>query len=505
MATYAEKLARSLEIMNAVQQDGIIRSARITRTHLDRLSKAGFLQEAMRGWYFVASPPGPAGETAWYGHYWAFVRQYLIERLGEDYCLHPEASLRLLTGSAVVPGQLLVLSRTPGAQLVSLPLGTSLYIYQDAANFPAATEVVDGIRVMPLARALQRLPESFFQNAPEDAAVALRLVRDVTPLLRDLLEEGRTTIAGRLAGALRHIGDAAAADRILRTMKSAGHDVREHNPFRSAAPAPLLVRTVSPYVARLQGMWAMLRGDVVAAFPGTHERMSDVQALLARVDEQYTLDAYHSLSIEGYRVSPELIKRVRRGDWNPDGEPGDRQNSDALAARGYLEAFNAVKGSIERILTGADAPSVLRAEHPDWYQALFAPAVRAGLLAPAALAGYRGGQVYIHGSRHVPLPAHALADAMETLFDLIAAEENAAVRAVLGHFLFVYIHPYSDGNGRMARFLMNALFATSGFPWTIIRLSSRDRYMSALESASVAGDIKPFAACVLAEMGAEQR
>lgn len=35
------------------------------------------------------------------------------------------------------------------------------------------------------------------------------------------------------------------------------------------------------------------------------------------------------------------------------------------------------------------------------------------------------------------------------------------VRAVLGHFFFVYIHPYMDGNGRLGRFLMNALFASS--------------------------------------------
>ncbi len=192
---------------------------------------------------------------------------------------------------------------------------------------------------------------------------------------------------------------------------------------------------------------------------------------------------------------------MRRGDWNPDAEPGDRQGSDALAARGYLEAFTAVKGSIEQILKGADTSSVLRSEHPDWYQALFAPSVRADLLSPATLAGYRAGQVYIHGSRHVPLPAHAVGDAMDTLFDLVAVEEDAAVRAVLGHFLFVYIHPYSDGNGRMARFLMNALFTGGGFPWTVIHLGSRDRYMSALESASVDGDVKPFAACVLEEMG----
>ena len=46
---------------------------------------------------------------------------------------------------------------------------------------------------------------------------------------------------------------------------------------------------------------------------------------------------------------------------------------------------------------------------------------------------------------------------MEMLFDQIITEEHPCVKASLGHWLFGYIHPYPDGNGRIARFLMNAL------------------------------------------------
>jgi Fic family protein len=93
---------------------------------------------------------------------------------------------------------------------------------------------------------------------------------------------------------------------------------------------------------------------------------------------------------------------------------------------------------------------------------------------------------------------------MDTLFELLAQETHPAVRAVLGHFVFVFIHPYSDGNGRMGRFLMNAMFASGGTPWTIIHLENRTRYMDALEEASVQGNIQPFAAYVLAEINAEK-
>jgi Fic family protein len=64
---------------------------------------------------------------------------------------------------------------------------------------------------------------------------------------------------------------------------------------------------------------------------------------------------------------------------------------------------------------------------------------------------------------------------------------------VLGHFIFVYIHPYMDGNGRIGRFLMNVMLAAGGYPWTVVPLERRDGYMAALEEASVRQNIAPFA------------
>ena len=66
------------------------------------------------------------------------------------------------------------------------------------------------------------------------------------------------------------------------------------------------------------------------------------------------------------------------------------------------------------------------------------------------------------------------------------------VRAVPGHWLFVYVHPYADGNGRMARFVMNTMLAFGNYPRTVIRVEDRDAYLAALESASIEADIKPF-------------
>ena len=91
---------------------------------------------------------------------------------------------------------------------------------------------------------------------------------------------------------------------------------------------------------------------------------------------------------------------------------------------------------------------------------------------------------------------------MPAFFDLMESEPVPAVRAVLGHWLFGYIHPYSDGNGRMARFVMNVMLASGGYPWTIIRVEDKAEYMQALESASVGGDIRPFAEFVAKQVQA---
>ncbi len=95
-------------------------------------------------------------------------------------------------------------------------------------------------------------------------------------------------------------------------------------------------------------------------------------------------------------------------------------------------------------------------------------------------------------------------DAMEALFQCMKREHHPAVRAILGHYLFVFIHPYPDGNGRIARFLMNAMLASGGYPWTVIRVENRRPYFDALEETHISGDISQFTRFVLGEMESRQ-
>jgi len=63
--------------------------------------------------------------------------------------------------------------------------------------------------------------------------------------LARLLEGGHSTIAGRLAGAFRNIGRDRIADEIINTMRSAGYEIRENDPFETLIPTALSAREVS--------------------------------------------------------------------------------------------------------------------------------------------------------------------------------------------------------------------------------------------------------------------
>lgn len=501
MPSASEKLASSLEELESLQSKGMvaIRSKDLSRTHRERLLKSGFLKEVMRGWYIPSRPDENAGEsTGWYASFWDFCAQYLSDRFGEDWSLSPEQSLVLHAGDTTVPAQLLVRAKKGGNSKTDLPHNTSLFDTRASVASGDALEISGGLRLFSIEDALILVPEVFYRNHPTEARTVLAVIPDGSRLLGKLLDGGHTRAAGRLAGAFRSIGSEKIADEILSAMKAASHEVRELNPFEQSIVVENAGRVTSPHVHRIRLKWESMRDDVIDLFPKAKPIANDIEAYLKQIDDIYVTDAYHSLSIEGYRVSPELIEKVRSGTWNPEDSEEDRAMKDALAARGYWEAFQRVKQSIQTVLEGADAGEVAERDLSDWYRNLFAPSVTAGILKASQLAGYRSSPVYIRQSQHVPMSAEAVRDCMPVFFDLLKAETDPAVRIVLGHFIFVFIHPFLDGNGRIARFLMNVMMAAAGQPWTVIRVEQRNDYMQALEAASVGGDIRPFAAFLAA-------
>lgn len=503
-STNSQKLSLALKALKKIQDkhQGVIESKDLLNAHRVLLLGMGFIRPAIKGWYICSNPSDHVGDsTAWYANYWAFMSGYLAKRFGKRYSLNPEASLILHTGSTTIPKQVTIIAKDGGTSIVKLPFDTSFIIYPDEKRVSKTRTEIKRLQVLPIAEALCIVGPQFFINHPMEAEIALAIVRDPAELLATLLIGNcLPTAAARLAGALSFVGRDDDAQRIVKALSKAGHSVIPKNPFELPEPTIDQSREKSPYVLRIRSMWATWREDVIKHFPKAPGIPKSPKAYLKQIKERYVADAYNSLSIEGYQVTDELIERIAKEGWNPEISEDDKKSKDTLAARGYFLAFNEVQESIEVILTKKNAGDVVRKDHHDWYAAMFNPGVLAGILQRHQLAGYRTGPVFIRGSLHTPLPREALLDSMEVLFDLVKNEPEPCVRAVLGHHLFVFIHPYFDGNGRIGRFLMNALLASGGYPWTVVRVSERKRYMQALEKASVEGDIKPLTKFLAGEM-----
>ena len=105
---------------------------------------------------------------------------------------------------------------------------------------------------------------------------------------------------------------------------------------------------------------------------------------------------------------------------------------------------------------------------------------------PSQAGKFRTVPVFISGS-HYPLPS---AEQIPKLLDEFLAWYrqhefllHPLELAALAHQKFVFIHPFVDGNGRVARLLMNLVLLRFGYPITIIPPILRLEYITALEKA----------------------
>lgn len=99
---------------------------------------------------------------------------------------------------------------------------------------------------------------------------------------------------------------------------------------------------------------------------------------------------------------------------------------------------------------------------------------------------YRKEDVFITGSAY-PLPKpDDVPEEMAALTDWIGTKKNQyhpVEYAALLHKKFVFIHPFIDGNGRVARLLMNTALIQAGYMMAVIPPVLRNEYISLLERA----------------------
>lgn len=193
---------------------------------------------------------------------------------------------------------------------------------------------------------------------------------------------------------------------------------------------------------------------------------------------------YHSNAIEGSTLSLRETQLVLEGYAPPGGKP----LREIYEARNHDRALRTLERWAE------ERPSSTPLTDRDLLD------VHAQVLAdidPTNAGRFRSGRVLIKGTRFIPPGSHKFDDLIPALLDLANAPGvPPALQAAELHYNLVAIHPFTDGNGRTARLLMNYHLLRHGYPHTIIEVGERAEYLSALEESN-AGRCRPFAAFVL--------
>ena len=100
------------------------------------------------------------------------------------------------------------------------------------------------------------------------------------------------------------------------------------------------------------------------------------------------------------------------------------------------------------------------------------------------------------GETYYFTPPEQVAPAMSDLIDWYRAKEREGehpiIVAATFHYRFVRIHPFDDGNGRMARLLMNMILIKHGYTVAMIPKDGRGEYLDNLERVDRTEDLTEF-------------
>lgn len=320
------------------------------------------------------------------------------------------------------------------------------------------------VRTPDLDRALEANPRPVIIQRLADMAAGLKN----EPLARQLDAAARRISARTSSPSRTGVGTRITVPQVLhRAPRASGSPWLDEQAMRLARQEAEIERLISAQARKL------------ATFPW--------RTLRSHAEQTKAYDAYHSTTMEGYRISREVADAIVRGEPHQNGPQDARALEASMAVKGYSIAFNLV---LERARRKAPVDTDLIL---DLHEALFRPSVDAGITDTAALRGWRSSSVGLRGWLHVPPNPKKIPDLIGGLERFSARTDLGTIaRALLVHLELVTIHPFLDGNGRVGRLLMNHVLLSAGFPWTTVRSDERVPFFKAIERAQVTGDTGPF-------------
>ena len=201
------------------------------------------------------------------------------------------------------------------------------------------------------------------------------------------------------------------------------------------------------------------------------DRLRPMQgSLLQQVRNYYRIGlTYSSNALEGNSLTETETKVLLEDGLTVGGKP----IRDYYEATGHAKAYD----YIFTLLQGSEiGEAQIKTIHRLFYS----------LIDEAQAGQYRQSKVIISGSKYPVPPPEKLELLMREFSLWLSAQENVlhpVEFAAKAHKEFVFIHPFVDGNGRVARLLMNLCLLRQGYTMAIIPPILRGEYISLLEKA----------------------
>ncbi|EGT46606.1 CBN-FIC-1 protein [Caenorhabditis brenneri] len=202
-------------------------------------------------------------------------------------------------------------------------------------------------------------------------------------------------------------------------------------------------------------------------------------ALRRMMRETYFLYVYHTVAIEGNTLSLGQTRAILESGMVIPGK-SIREHNEVIGMDAALRFLNCS-------LLSKEHDSISIEDILEMHRRVL------GNADPVEAGRVRTTQVYV--GRFTPVPPEYVMDQLSDMVDWLNDESTLAMdpieRAAIAHYKLVLVHPFTDGNGRTARLLLNLIMMRSGFPPVILPVETRAEYYATLHVANL-GDLRPF-------------
>lgn len=196
--------------------------------------------------------------------------------------------------------------------------------------------------------------------------------------------------------------------------------------------------------------------------------------VIENFDELFALSyTNNSVTIEGHDIDYEDVVRVINNE---------EVDCDETLKKSIVNHYHTFKKVKESAQNKVDLTEEL---FKDFHEMLMKNIINGGL--------YRNVDIHIQGSKHTPTSHLRVYQKMDDLFYEIEHFKGDPIElAAYTHLRIAKVHPFLDGNGRIARMMLNYQLIRHGFLPISIPVERRKTYFQLLETYKVKHDQEPF-------------